>query len=417
MKYENTRSFAQKLDKEDPIASFKAQFHIPSYNGKPVIYLCGNSLGLQPRSVSASIEKELTKWAELGVDGHFEGKTRWFDYRKSIKPLLSKIVGASPDEVVPMNNLTTNLHLMMVSFYQPIGKRSKVLMEAGAFPSDQYAVETQVAFRQLPKENIVEIAPREGEHTLRTEDILAKIEEIGETLSLVLFGGVNYYTGQALDMQRITAKAHQVGAKAGFDLAHAVGNISLVLHDWQVDFAVWCSYKYLNAGPGGVGGAFIHQKHHQANLARLGGWWGHLEEERFQMEKGFKPIPNADGWQLANEPILLMAAHRAALEIFEQAGGMQTLVKKSHLLTSFLEFIIQTTLKDQVEIITPSIPEERGCQLSLVFKQDGKRSFERLLENGIITDWREPNVIRLAPTPLYNTFEEVYQVGRILKNI
>jgi len=407
-------SFAQEQDRKDELAHFRNKFYIPQHKGKEVIYLCGNSLGLQPKGISQAIATELEKWQNYGVEGHFVGEQPWWQYRKPIKPMLANLVGAAPSEIAIMNSLTTNLHLLLVSFYQPQGKRTKILMEAGAFPSDQYALETHLQARGInPNENIVEISPRIDEHTLRTEDILHTIEQIGNQLALVMFGGVNYYTGQVFDMQAITQKAHSVGAKAGFDLAHAIGNVELHLHEWQTDFAVWCSYKYLNSSPGGVSGVFIHQKHHQSNLPRFGGWWGQIEEERFLMKKGFRPIPEADGWQLSNEPILPMAVHQVALQIFEEAT-MPKLLAKSRKLTSYLYFLLENLLAEHIEIITPKDAKQRGCQLSLFAKKEGKALHQYLQLRGVITDWREPNVVRMAPVPLYNTFVEIWQTAQYL---
>lgn len=407
-------SFAQEQDRKDELAHFRNKFYIPQHQNKDVIYLCGNSLGLQPKNTAQAIAVELEKWQKYGVEGHFVGEQPWWQYRKPIKPLLAKIVGADPSEVALMNNLTSNLHLMLVSFYQPQGKRTKVLMEAGAFPSDQYALETHLQARAIsPAENIVEITPRTGEHTLRTEDILQTIEQIGDELALVMFGGVNYYTGQVFDMHAITQKAHSVGAKAGFDLAHAVGNIELNLHDWDTDFAVWCSYKYLNSSPGGVSGVFIHQKHHQSNLPRFGGWWGQIEEERFLMKKGFKPMPEADGWQLSNEPILPMAVHQIALQIFDEAT-MPKLIEKSQKLTGYLFFLLENLASEYIEIITPKQESQRGCQISVFAKKNGKKLHQYLQGKGVVTDWREPNVVRMAPVPIYNTFTDVWLTAQYL---
>jgi len=409
--YENTLNFAQNIDNQDSLKKFRDYFFIPQHQNKDVVYLCGNSLGLQPKGVLEAIQKELTKWGKFGVEGHFEGEQAWWQFRKPLKPLVASLLGANSSEVTIMNNLTTNLHLMLVSFYRPVGKRTKIIMEAGAFPSDQYALETHLISRSInPQENIIEISPRAGEHTLRTEDILQTIENVGDELALVLFGGVNYYTGQAFEMDKITQKGHAVGAVVGFDLAHAIGNLPLHLSAWEVDFAVWCSYKYLNSSPGGVSGVFIHQKHHQSNLPRFGGWWGQIEEERFLMQKGFKPIPEADGWQLSNEPILPMAVHQVSLEIFKEAG-FDNLVEKSKRLTGYLYYLLTTEAKEYIEIITPSEQSHRGCQLSLFAKKDGKKLHQYLTNQGIITDWREPNVIRMAPVPLYNTFEDVYRAA------
>lgn len=407
-------SFAQEQDRKDELAHFRDKFYIPQYQNKDVIYLCGNSLGLQPKNVAQAITVELEKWQKYGVEGHFVGEQAWWQFRKPIKPMLAKLVGAAASEVAIMNNLTSNLHFMLVSFYQPQGKRSKVLMEAGAFPSDQYALETHLKARGFnPDENIIEISPRPDEHTLRNEDILHTIEQIGDELALIMFGGVNYYTGQVFDMQAISQKAHRVGAKVGFDLAHAIGNIDLHLHDWDVDFAVWCSYKYLNSSPGGVSGVFIHQKHHQTDLPRFGGWWGQIEEERFLMKKGFKPIPEADGWQLSNEPILPMVAHQVALQIFEEAT-LPKLIEKSKKLTGYLYFLLENLAAPYIDIITPKDPTQRGCQVSVFAKKEGKALHHFLQGKGIITDWREPNVVRMAPVPLYNTFVDVWQTAQYL---
>ncbi len=417
--YENTPAFARKCDAEDALHKYRSQFYIPEQNGKEVIYFCGNSLGLQPKSVSKIIEQELEKWKNLAVEGHFTGEDPWFTYHKWFKEPVAKIVGALPHEVIVMNNLTTNLHLMLVSFYQPLGKRHKIITEKGAFPSDQYALESQVKYHGYdPAQTIIEIGPREGECTLRTEDIVSVIEKNAAELALIMMGGLNYYTGQVFDMQAITLAGHKAGALVGFDLAHAAGNVRLELHQWKVDFAVWCTYKYLNSSPGGVGGAFIHSTHaDNPQLPRFAGWWGHQENERFQMKKGFKPIYGADGWQLANSPILLMAAHKAALTIFDEAG-MDAISFKSRQLTGFLEFLLKTNplMEESIQIITPANPPERGSQLSLLVKKSGKKLFEQLSEAGVVADWREPNAIRVAPAPLYNTFEEVYRFNEILLN-
>ncbi len=417
MVFENSRQFAQQLDKKDPLRKYREQFYIPQHNGKDCIYFTGNSLGLQPKSTRQFIEEELADWQNLGVEGHFHAKHRpWFHYHKFMKQALAKVVGAMPEEVVSMNNLTTNLHLMMVSFYQPKGKRYKIMMEAGAFPSDQYAVESQVRFHGFsPEEAIIEIAPRAGEHTLRTEDIITQIENHGDTIALVLFGGVQYYSGQYFNLKSISTVGHKVGAFVGFDLAHAVGNVPLQLHESGADFAAWCSYKYLNSGPGGMSGVFVHERHaNNPDLPRFAGWWGHDENERFKMKKGFKPMHGADGWQLSNVNVLSSAAHLASLKIFEEAG-MSALRTKSIQLTGFLAYLIKTNCAPDVTIITPENEDERGCQLSLVVKEKGRFVFEQLTNAGVIADWREPEVIRVAPVPLYNTFEEVYQFTAIIK--
>ncbi len=417
MTYQNTLQFAQNLDQEDTLKEFKNLFHLPVHEGKQQIYLCGNSLGLQPKSVRQILDNELDKWQNLGVEGWFEGEDNWINYLQHLKEPLGRIVGAKPSEVTVMNNLTVNLHLMMVSFYQPTPKRYKILTEGGAFPSDQYALETHLKFRGInPDEALIEVFPREGEFTLRTEDILQKIKENKDSLALVMMGGINYYSGQVFDMKTITQKAQSVGAKVGFDLAHCVGNISLNLHDWNVDFAVWCSYKYLNSGMGGVSGIFVHKKHHQADLQRLAGWWGYDEATRFKMQKGFVPMRGADGWQLSTPTILAMACHRAALEITDKAG-IENLRKKSIKLTEYLRFILEEfNQKNEniLNIITPKNPEESGCQLSILVEKNGKELFDKLIRNRIIGDWREPNVIRLSPVPLYNTFEDIFRVGEAL---
>lgn len=414
--YENALSFAQNLDYNDPVKDFRHLFHIPQYQETNSIYLCGNSLGLQPKTSRQLIEKELLTWEKFGVEGHFEGSQAWWQYRKPMKPLLATIVGCKATEATIMNNLTTNLHLMLVSFYRPLGKRTKVLMESGAFPSDQYALETHLRTHGIdPNEAIVELSPRPKEATLLTENILQTIEELRDELALVMLGGVNYYTGQAFELEKITKKAQEVGAIVGFDLAHAAGNIPLHLHDWNVDFAVWCSYKYLNSGPGGVAGAYIHERHHQADTPRYAGWWGQIEEERFLMKKGFRPMIDADGWQLSNEPILLMAAHQAALEIFQQAG-IERLHQKSQQLTGYLYYLLSEHARQWIDIITPAQTPHRGCQLSVVAKKNGKQLHQHLQKKGIITDWREPNVLRMAPVPLYNTYEEVWKTAQAIIN-
>ena len=418
MTYQNSLQFAQKLDQEDNLKEFKNLFHLPVHEGKQQIYLCGNSLGLQPKSVRQYLDKELDKWQNLGVEGWFDGDDNWISYLQHLKEPLARIVGVKPSEVTVMNKLTGNLHLMMVSFYQPTSTRYKILTEGGAFPSDQYALETHLKFRGInPDEALIEIFPREGEFTLRTTDILQKIDENKDSLSLVMMGGINYYSGQVFDMKSITQKAQSNGIKVGFDLAHCVGNISLNLHDWEVDFAVWCSYKYLNSGMGGVSGIFIHEKYHHSNLQRLAGWWGHDEATRFKMQKGFVPMQGADGWQLSTPTILAMACHRAALEITDKAG-VENLRKKSIKLTEYLRFILDefNQKNDNIlNIITPKNVVESGCQLSILVEKNGKELFDKLIQHRIIGDWREPNVIRLSPVPLYNTFEDIFRVGEALE--
>ncbi|MDF9800960.1 kynureninase [Catalinimonas alkaloidigena] len=411
---------ALQLDKSDLLKHYREQFHIPKdEEGKAKIYFCGNSLGLQPKKVTQYLQESLHKWQSQGVEGHFEEPAPWLTYHILLKASLAHITGAHEHEVVAMNNLTTNLHLMMVSFYRPSGQRYKIMLEAGAFPSDQYAVESQLRFRGYdPEDAIIEVQPKPGEETLHMDDIIARMHEHKEEIALVLFPGVQYYTGQYIDIQKITEAAHEIGAKAGFDLAHTVGNIPLQLHDWNVDFAVWCSYKYLNSGPGSNGGVFVHEHYaSDTTLTRFAGWWGHDEKERFQMKKGFRPMYGADGWQLSNVNILSASVQRFALEMIAQAG-MENLRKKSIQLTDFLESCIQELDPEgqQIKIITPSNPEERGCQLSMFVLRGGKHLFQKLTEASIVVDWREPNVIRVAPNPLYNTFEEVYRFYEILKS-
>jgi len=430
MNYQNTLAFAQQLDEQDELKNYRNKFHIPVINGIETLYFTGNSLGLQPKSTAAYINQELEDWAKWGVEGHFHAKNPWFSYHEQFAEPISKIVGALPKEVVVMNNLTVNLNLLLVSFYRPTKQRYKIVCEAKAFPSDQYALEMQVRSAGFnPEEALIEVAPREGERTIRNEDFIKAIEEAGSSLACVMIGGVNYFTGQVFDMKAITEAAHQVGAYCGFDLAHAAGNIELKLHDWKVDFACWCSYKYLNSGPGGVSGIYVNEKHcNNTGLPRFAGWWGHEKETRFLMEKGFKPMKSAEAWQMSNAPVLTMAAHKAAVDIFDEVG-MEKLLKKQRLLSSYLEFIIDdinsyltthhsspNTQHPSLEIITPRNWNERGCQVSIVAHGYGKNLFNKLLDKGVITDWREPNVIRLAPVPLYNSFTDIYKFGEILKN-
>jgi kynureninase len=418
MNFENSLSFAKKLDKTDPLKSFRQKFFIPKIAGKSALYFTGNSLGLQPKATKSFLNQELSDWATLGVEGHFHAKHPWLYYHKYSKKALAGLVGAKPLEVVAMNQLTVNLHLMMTSFYRPTKSRYKILTESGAFPSDQYAFESQLKIHNInPEDGLIELKPRSGEHTLREEDILKAIDEHGDQLALVIFGAVQYYSGQFFNIKAITEAGHRVGANVGFDLAHAIGNVPLSLHKHGVDFAVWCSYKYLNSGPGGIAGAFVHEKHaNNPNLVRLAGWWGHHEKDRFQMKKGFIPMPGADGWQLSNFPILTGAAHLASLQIFEEAS-MKKLREKSLLLTAFLEYLLKSidNNSEHFVIITNSNPAERGCQLSILMNKNGKKVFTSLTKAGVIGDWREPNVIRVAPVPLYNTFEDVFQFVEIFK--
>jgi kynureninase len=416
MKFENSLSFARRLDRQDPLKSFRNKFHLPKIKGKASLYLAGNSLGLLPKSAKRYIDEELADWASLGVEGHLHARRPWVYYHKHTKKTLAQLTGAKPSEVVAMNQLTVNLHLLMVSFYKPVRSRFKILTEAGAFSSDQYAFESQIKFHGLdPAETLIELKPREGEAALRTEDILEAIELHRDQLALVIFGGVQYYTGQLFDIGTITKAAQVAGAIAAFDLAHAIGNVPLNLHRDNVDFAVWCSYKYLNAGPGAIAGAFVHERHAlDFELPRFAGWWGHNEAERFQMKKGFQPIAGVDGWQVSNFPIFSGAPLLASLEIFREAG-IGKLRKKSLMLTGYLEFLLTTIdpQKKYFHLLTPSRQAERGCQLSIFMKQNGRKVFDKLTKAGVIADWREPNVIRVAPVPLYNTFEEVYRFGEL----
>ena len=420
MQFENTLEFARSLDEQDLLNHFRDQFYIPIINGKDSIYFTGNSLGLQPKTTQDYVLNELEDWANFGVEGHFHARKPWMPYHEIFPKQIAKIVGALPEEVVVMNQLTVNLHLLMVSFYRPTRQRYKIICEAKAFPSDQYAMESQVKYHgHNYEEAVIEVHPREGEYALRTEDILTTIQQQGDTVALVLFGGVNYYTGQFFDIKKITEAAHAVGAIAGFDLAHAAGNVKLQLHDWDADFACWCSYKYLNSGPGGVSGIYIHQKHiADKSIPRFAGWWGHTKDTRFKMEKGFEPIPTAEGWQLSNAPILSMAAHKAALDIFDEAG-IDNLITKGKLLSDYLFFIVDEINaglnKKLIEVITPR--NEKGCQVSMLMLQKGKEVFEALKQQGVLADWREPNVIRVAPVPLYNTFLDIFTFGQIVKGI
>ena len=418
--FENSLAFAQTMDINDPLKDFRNQFHFPTFHEKPIRYFTGNSLGLQPKKAAQYIHEELEAWAKYGVEGHFLAKRPWFAYHENLTEYTAEVVGAKPIEVVVTHSLTTNLHLLLVSFFRPSGKRTKILCEAKAFPSDQYALESQIKFHGLSMEHLVEVAPREGEQLIREEDILDKIHELGDELALVMIGGVNYYTGQLFDMKKITEAGHSVGAIVGFDLAHAAGNINLQLHDWGIDFAAWCGYKYLNSSPGGVSGMFVHERHaNKPELPRFAGWWGYNKESRFKMEPGFVPMPGAEGWQLSNAPVLGMAAHLASLELFHEAG-MERIGRKRNVLTAFLEFIIQDVSERNkerctFEIITPSEITKRGAQLSILVHGQGKSLFDKLSDEGVVADWREPNVIRIAPAPLYNSFEDCYWFGKLLE--
>jgi kynureninase len=420
MAHQFTLQYAKELDNNDALRIYQKQFYIPHLHNKHAIYFLGNSLGLQPKSTLDEVLKIMEAWANFGVEGFFMGKEPWLNYHKTITPLLCDIVGAKEEELVTMNHLTVNLHLLMISFYQPTKTRYKIICEAKAFPSDQYAFQSQVKLHGLNIEDaIIEVHPQAGTDLISTADILKTIEAHKDSVALVLLSGINYYTGQVFDMQAITQAAHSAGAYAGFDLAHAAGNINLQLHDWDVDFACWCNYKYLNSGPGAIAGAFINAKHLQnKTLKRLEGWWGNDVSNRFKMENSFTPSPNAEAWQMSTAPMLLLATHKAALDIFEKAG-FNNLLEKSKLLSDYLFFVLDTINQpeEKFTIITPRNSNERGCQVSLSVHKNAKAVFDELLPNGIFADWREPNVIRVAPVPLYNTFEEIFTFTIILQQI
>ena len=411
------RTVAEKMDRDDPLASFRDRFHIPkNKKGEDVIYLCGNSLGLQPRRAKEVLQEELEKWAAQGVEGHFGGSAPWYSYHELLEEPLAKVVGAKPSEVVAMNSLTTNLHLLMTSFYRPTKGRFKIMIEGGAFPSDLYAVQSQARIHGFdPRESIVQVVPRKGESNLHTEDIIRAIEAEGDELALILFGGVNYYTGQFFDLEAITKAGHSAGAKVGFDLAHAAGNVELKLHEWGPDFAAWCSYKYLNSGPGAVAGVFVHERHGDSpQLPRFAGWWGTDPESRFDMGPTFTPQKGAAGWQLSNAPILSMAALRASLELFSEAT-MDRLVEKSRKLTGYLSELIEQIPGDHFEVITPEDESSRGCQVSILARGRGESLYAKLEAADVVCDYRKPDVIRIAPVPLYNTYQDVWRFCEILK--
>jgi kynureninase len=419
LEFEASPDFAGKMDTADPLKGSREKFFIPKKaDGSDAVYLTGNSLGLQPRSTRAFVEQELEDWERLAVEGHTHARNPWLPYHEFLTEQMARVVGGMPIETVVMNSLTVNLHLMMVSFYRPTGRRNKIVIEKGAFPSDQYAVESQIRFHgsgQQASDWLVELAPRDGESTLRTGDIVETIERHRDEIALLLLGGVNYYTGQAFDMRTITEAGHKAGAVVGFDLAHAAGNLELHLHDWNVDFAVWCSYKYLNAGPGAVAGAFVHERHaRDFDLPRFAGWWGHDKETRFLMGPEFKPLEGAEGWQISNPPILQMAALRASLAIFDEVG-MSALCRKSEKLTGYLEFLLQSINDDRISVITPADPNQRGCQLSIRVRNSDRQLFKRITSAGVVADWREPDVIRVAPVPLYNSFSDVFAFSEILR--
>ncbi len=421
--YKKGLGFARRMDRRDPLAGLRDRFHIPkTADGADELYFCGNSLGLQPRSTADYVVAALDDWRRLGVKGHFEGEFPWLPYHEFLTPIMAKLVGGEEAEVVAMNSLTANLHLMMVSFYRPTSARHAILIESHAFPSDRYAVESQIKFHgHDPARSLRLLTPRGGEELIRGEDIYEIIEREGDSIALILLPGVQYYTGQVFDMAEITRLGHEKGCVVGFDLAHAAGNIPLRLHDWGADFAIWCTYKYLNSGPGAVAGCFVHARHgDNADLPRFSGWWGHDKATRFEMGPHFEPIAGAEGWQLSNPPILSLAAIRASLDVFADAGCMAPLREKSLRLTGYLEWLLGEELGDAVELISPGDPGRRGCQLSLKLKGESgyaKSMFKRLEAAGIAGDWREPDVIRIAPAPLYNRFEDCYRFVEILKSL
>jgi kynureninase len=417
--YTTAPELAKELDATDDLRRFREEFIFPKQeNGQPFVYLCGNSLGLQPKGAAAAVQEEMDNWSQLGVEGHFHAKRPWTEYHEFLTEAMARVVGAKPIEVVVMNTLTVNLHFMLVSFYRPNQRRRKILIEADAFPSDKFAVTSQLQFHGLDSaECMVELAARPGEVLLRNEDIRAKIEELGDELALVMLGTTNYYTGQRFDLKAITEWGHSVGATVGFDCAHGAGNVPLDLHDTNCDFALWCNYKYLNGGPGTLGGVFVNERYaNDRALPRFTGWWGHELKTRFIMEDEFIPTPGAEGWQMSNPPILSLAAFRAALEVFDEAG-IDALRAKSLRLTAYLEFLVGQLGEDVVRVITPSDPEQRGCQLSIQVKAADKALFDRITERGVIADWREPDVIRIAPAPLYNSFQDVHAFYSILKAV
>ena len=417
MEFKNSLVFAQQLDAVDPLRKYRDEFHFPKVKGKDVIYFTGNSLGLQPKRTQKFVDDIMKDWKDLAVEGHFHAEKPWWDYHERLAAPLAKVVGAKTPEVSVMNTLTVNLHMLMVSFYRPTEKRFKIICEEKAFPSDQYMLNSQVEFHGFDTNTaIVEVKKRPGENFWHTQDVIDKINEVGEELALVLIGGVNYYNGQVFNMEAITKAAKAQGAFIGWDLAHGVGNVELKLHDWGVDFAAWCSYKYMNSGPGNASGIFVHQKYLNNNeIPRFEGWWGTKKETRFLMKPEFEPMENADAWQVSNPPVLSLAPYLASLEMFDEVG-MEALISKRNLIVAYLEFILQEIDKEtegSFEIITP---KDRGCQLSVFLHGQGKDLFNYLMDNGVITDWREPNVIRLAPAPFYCSFADMYNFGQILKS-
>ncbi len=419
MNYSTDKNFAIQQDTNDQLKNYHEKFFIPvNKDKKEQIYFCGNSLGLQPKTVRSYVEQELKDWELMGIEGVTQARNPWLPYHEFLTKQTAHLVGAKESEVVNMNTLSVNLHLMMVSFYRPTKERNKIFIEGTAFPSDQYAVKSQLRFHGYDESSLIEIFPKQGETYIKTENILEVIEREGDKIALVMFAGVNYYTGQFFDMKKITEAGHKKGCFVGFDLAHAAGNIDVQLHDWNVDFAVWCNYKYVNGGPGAIAGCFVHERHHSdKNIPRFEGWWGNDKQTRFLMKPDFVPIPTVESWQLSNPPILQLASLKASLDIFEEAG-IKDLREKSKKLTGYLEFLLkENKLTEKLEILTPSVPEQRGCQLSLRFFGNGKEVFNKLIASDVICDWREPDVIRIAPTPLYNKFEEVREFVEIIKGV
>lgn len=419
MDYQFTEEFALNCDKQDPLRKFRDEFVFPIINNRPAFYFTGNSLGLQAKKAKQYLLEELEDWAKFGVEGHLDARRAWLPYHEFFTKSLAKITGSKETEVVAMNGLTTNLHLMMVSFFRPQGKRTKIICEAKAFPSDQYALRSQLRFHGLnPDDHLIEIQPDPETELIPEEKIYEAIRDNAEELAMLMMGGVNYYTGQYFDIKGITKAVHDAGAIAGWDLAHATGNVILNLHDWNVDFAAWCGYKYLNSGPGGVSGVFVHEKHHgQKDIPRFEGWWGHDKETRFKMPDDFVPIPTVEAWQLSNAPVLSMTPLLASLELFVEAG-IENLREKADKLTAYMEYVIHEVAAQTnsgLKIITPKDQNQRGCQLSVIIPKSGKQVFDKLTQAGVISDWREPDVIRLAPVPLYNSFHDVYSFGKILK--
>ena len=417
--FQSTLNYAKQLDASDELASYRDKFHIPKdKNGNELIYLCGNSLGLQPKSTKAYINQELEDWSNLGVEGHLEAKNPWLPYHEFLAETMAKVVGAKPIEVVTMNTLTANLHFMMVSFYRPTKTRYKILIEADAFPSDKYAVESQLRHHGYDdREGLILWKARKGGELANYEDLEAILKSQGDEIALIMIGGVNYYTGQYFDLKRITELGHRHGCVVGFDCAHGAGNVELNLHDSGADFAVWCTYKYLNSGPGSLSGCFVHERHaHNKDLNRFTGWWSHNKQTRFNMRHEFDVLPGAEGWQLSNPPILSMAAIKASLDMFNEVG-IKKLNEKSRKLTGYFEFLLKQLGEDTIKIITPSNPDERGCQLSIQVKNANKELHNKLTESGVISDWREPDVIRCAPVPMYNSYQDVYNMVDKLKNL